>query len=297
MPKQLGACKDYFFMTNFFLKYGFPLLFSAVIVASCNLTRDVEIELPEYDRQPVVECYLEPDKPFRLLLTQSYAFFDAFGLDSTFLEKTIIQGAQVTITYDGKTERLTNQFSFEVEPLKIFNYTGRTRVPATPGIRYTLNIVLPDGRTITGETVMLKKVPIDSVVTDRNPQRDTLLRALTYFTDDLTQRNFYRRMLHYKSLDSLPQQDFTTNDRLSTTALVAFGTGYELKQGDTIFNTLFHIEQAYYDYYESVQLAVAGNLSPFAQPSRIRSNLSGTANPVGIFTPLVYDRVRTIVGR
>lgn len=266
-------------------------------LVACNLTKDVDIELPDYNRQPVVECYLEPGQPFRLLLTQSYAFFDPFGLDSSFLQKTLLQGARVEITYNGKKEVLANEISGQLEPLKIFNYTGKGLVPTTPGIRYQLNITLNNGQTITGETVMMPRVPIDSTVVERNPQRDTLWRALTYITDDLSKRNFYRRMLHYSSLDSLPQQDFTTNDRLNTTALVAFGTGYELKKGDTIYTTIFHIDEPYYNYLESVQLAVVGNLNPFAQPSRIRSNVQGTANALGIFTSLVYDRKRIIIGK
>jgi hypothetical protein len=96
-------------------------------------------------------------------------------------------------------------------------------------------------------------------------------------------------------LDSVPDQDFIVTDRFSQTALIAFGTGYELKEGDTVFNTIFHITRDYYDFKESVDLAVIGNINPFAQPSPIKSNVHGSAKPVGIFAPLVYDRDTTIV--
>ncbi|HND88379.1 MAG TPA: DUF4249 domain-containing protein [Saprospiraceae bacterium] len=270
--------------------------FLGLSLAACNLTKDVEIELPEYERQPVVECYLEPGKPFRLLLSQSYGFFDPFGLDSTFLQKTLLQGAVVTISYGGQTDTLANQTSFELDPLKIFNYTGKKVVPATPGIEYTLSIALPDKRgNISGRATMLPFVPIDSVVVEFSPDRDTLARLLTYVTDDLSTPNFYRRLLNYSTLDSLPQQDFVFSDRTSTGNKIAFGTGYDLMRGDTAFNTIFHISREYYDYLESVQLAVAGNISPFAQPSAIRSNVNGSANPLGIFTCMVYDRKMTVV--
>lgn len=271
-------------------------LAAAISLVACNLTKDVEIELPEYDRQPVVECYLEPGKPFRLLLSQSYGFFDAFGLDSTFLQKTLLQGATVTISYNGQTDTLANTTSFDLNPLKIFNYTGKNTVPATPGIEYTLNISLPNSRgNITGRAAMLPPVPIDSVVVQFSPDRDTLARVLTYITDDLSRPNFYRRILNYASLDSVPEQDFVFSDRTSTNSKIAFGTGYDLVSGDTVFNAVFHISREYYDYVESVQLATIGNVNPFAQPSAIRSNVSGSANPLGIFTCLVYDRKRTII--
>ncbi|HMX40012.1 MAG TPA: DUF4249 domain-containing protein [Saprospiraceae bacterium] len=280
------------------MKKYVPLVaaFLGLSLAACNLTKDVEIELPEYERQPVVECYLEPGKPFRLLLSQSYGFFDPFGLDSTFLQKTLLQGAVVTISYGGQTDTLANQTSFELDPLKIFNYTGKKVVPATPGIEYTLSIALPDKRgNISGRATMLPFVPIDSVVVEFSPDRDTLARLLTYVTDDLSTPNFYRRLLNYSTLDSLPQQDFVFSDRTSTGNKIAFGTGYDLMRGDTAFNTIFHISREYYDYLESVQLAVAGNISPFAQPSAIRSNVNGSANPLGIFTCMVYDRKMTVV--
>lgn len=273
------------------------LFFSALLFFfSCNLTKDVNIDLPEYESQPVVECYLEPGKPFRLLLTRSYGFFDPLGLDSSFIQKTLWSGALVTIRYNGQTDTLPNFPSIDQNPLKLFNYTGTNIVPATPGIEYELNITLPDSRgNITGRTTMLSYVPIDSIVVSWSPTKDTLARALCYITDDLSSTDYYRRLLNYESLDSIPEQDFLASDRISTNALVAFGTGYDLKDGDVIYNTIVHIDKAYYDYVESVQLAVFGNLNPFAQPSTIKSNVSGTANPMGIFTGLVYDRDTTIV--
>lgn len=275
---------------------GLLVAFIGLFFAACNLTKDVEIDLPDYERQPVVECYLEPGKPFRMLLSRSYGFFDPFGLDSTFLQKTLLQGAVVTISYNGQTDTLFNQTSFELNPLKIFNYTGKNLVPATPGIEYSLQVVLPNNEGgITGRTTMLPAVPIDSIVVQFSPDKDTLARMLTYITDDLSQANFYRRLLNYASLDSFPQQDFVFSDRTSTTTKIAFGTGYDLVRGDTAFNTIFHISRDYYDYLESVQLAVVGNVNPFAQPSAIKSNVGGSARPLGIFTCLVYDRKRTII--
>jgi len=272
--------------------------FALIIIAasSCNLTKDVDLNLPEYDRQPVVECYLEPGKPFRLLLTRSYAFFDPLGLDSSFIEKTILQGATVTISYNGQTDTLRNIPSIEPSPFKIYNYTGISIVPATVGMEYDLNIVLPNKEgTITGHTKMLTFVPIDSVVVEWSPDIDTLARALTYITDDRGTTDYYRRMLNYHSLDSIPEQDFLAPDRISVSAQVAFGTGYELMEGDTMFNTIFHIDKDYYEYIKSIQASIIANINPFAQPSTIKSNVSGSANPLGIFTCLLYDRDTTII--
>jgi hypothetical protein len=278
---------NYFFQAIFF--------FTITILTSCNLTKDVDIELPAYESQPVVECYLEPGKPFRMLLTKSSYFFDQFNLDSNFLQNTLLDSATASISNGTETFILRNDLIANFSPLKIFNYSSNEIVPNTPGVTYTLSITLKDGRSITGKTTMLTFVAIDSVVVQKNPTIDTISRILTYVTDDQTQTNYYRRMLNYGSLDSFPSQDFTLNDRLSQTKTLAFGTGYDFVKGDSIFNTIFHIEKAYYDYKESIQNAIGGSLNPFAQPSQIISNVSGSANPLGIFTCLIYDRKLTVV--
>ncbi|MCB9353927.1 MAG: DUF4249 domain-containing protein [Lewinellaceae bacterium] len=272
--------------------------FAILVFVACNLSREVDIDLPEYDSQPVVECYLEPGKPFRLLLTRSFGFFDPFGVDSNFFQNVLLQDAVVTISYNGQTDTLYNTFSFDASPLKVYNYTGLNLVPAAPGINYNLHIELPgNAGAIEGQTVMLPLVPIDSTVVQFSPDADTVARVLTYVTDDPNTENYYRRLLNYYSLDSVPEQDFLTPDRFLSTPLLAFGTGYELGEGDTVYNTIFHITKDYYDYYESVQLAIIGNINPFAQPSPIKSNVSGSGNPLGVFTCLVYDRDTTVVMR
>ena len=272
-------------------------LLTTLSLAACNLTQDVDIELPDYAGQPVVECYLEPGQPFRLLLTNSYGFFDPFGLDSNFLDKTLLQGALVTISYDGTTDTLANTLIPTFSPFKIYNYNSSSVVPSTVGTTFNLNIVLLNGTNITGQTTMLPKVPIDSIVLEWSETNDTSARVLTYITDDLSMDNFYRRLLNYASLDSVPEQDFLVSDRLNTTNKVVFGTGYDLVEGDTVINSILHIEEAYYNYYESVLLAIQGNQNPFAQPSPIKSNVKGTGNPLGIFTTLVVDRNTLIVKR
>lgn len=272
-------------------------LLTTLSLAACNLTQDVDIELPDYAGQPVVECYLEPGQPFRLLLTNSYGFFDPFGLDSNFLDKTLLQGALVTISYDGTTDTLANTLIPTFSPFKIYNYNSSSLVPSTVGTTFNLNIVLPNGTNITGQTIMLPMVPIDSIVLEWSETNDTSARVLTYITDDLSMDNFYRRLLNYASLDSVPEQDFLVSDRLNTTNKVVFGTSYDLVEGDTVINSILHIEEAYYDYYESVLLAIQGNQNPFAQPSPIKSNVKGTGNPLGIFTTLVVDRNTLIVKR
>ncbi|MCB0678786.1 MAG: DUF4249 domain-containing protein [Saprospiraceae bacterium] len=274
----------------------FPLVFiMASALGACNLEKEVELELPVYESQLVVECYLEPGRPFRLLLSRSAPYFEAFPTDpAEFLTNTLVDDATVTITHLGETYELSNGAFIDLQASKFYNYGTVETVPADYENEYTLTITTADGRLATATARIMPKVSIDSVVVQFNDS-DTLARVLTYFTDDLSRVNFYRRMLHFSSLDSIPEQDFTINDELLDSAKVVFGTTYDFEPGDTVINTLFHIEKSYYDFMETYQVAILSNGNPFGQPGTIISNIEGDANAIGIFTGFTKDRVTTVV--
>jgi hypothetical protein len=265
------------------------VLILAYLAIACNLEKEVTIDLPEYESKYVLECYLEPGKPFQLLLSKSSPYFAPFDTATAdLLRNLLVNGAEVSISYGANRIDLPNQLVLDAEATKIYNYYNSTLVPAQYDEPFELLVTLPDGSTITAETRLLPIVPLDSVVVDF-PEDDTLARVLTYFTDLPDQQNYYRRMLHQNSLDSAAMQDFTLDDRFVEDAVV-FGTGYEFEVGDTVINTLYHLDRAYFDFLESVNNAVTSNGNPFGQPSPINSRLEGTARSIGIFTGLSYVR-------
>lgn len=267
----------------------------AFSMVACNLEKEVKIDLPVYEPQYAVECYLEPGKPFSLLLTNTAGYFDTVPQDLLgYFAGLLVDSAQVEITCNGVTYSLANQLFVDLNSKRVYNYSLPTAVPMDYDHDFELSILTKDGKTITATTRLLPVVPIDSITVEFS-ETDTLARALTYFTDDMGTTDYYRRMLNTPTLDSVPRQDFTTDDRLFDTPKVAFGTGYSWANGDTLINTLFHIDKAYYDYLESVNNAISSNGNPFGQPSPIKSNLKGSARAIGIFTGLSYDRDTTII--
>ena len=280
-------------MKHFSIIKYLPVL-SILFLAACDLEQEVEIELPEYDSRPVVECYLEPDAPFQLLLTKSSPYFEAFpSLDDDFLSNLLLQEAEVSIKHNGITYPLENELRFDFFTGKLYNYSSTATVPYDTLNPFELMITLPEGETITGSTQLLPQIPIDSVVVEV-AESDTLARILTYFNDNPDQENYYRRMLNLSSLDSIPEQDFAFTDRVFE-GNVVLGTNFEYERGDTIYSALFHIDKNYHDFLQSIEAAVAGNGNPFAQPSPTANTLGGTADAIGIFTGLVYDRRMVII--
>jgi hypothetical protein len=275
--------------------------FTGVFFSACgNLEKEIDHDLPEYQSQYVVECYLEPGQPFRLLLTRSVPYFEPFP-DSADLaawaEALLVDSAQVTISHNGKDYVLENEIDLDylVSFSKVANYSNADTVPFDYDHDFFLKIITPDGKTISAVTRLLPVVPIDSVVVEFDKEQDTLARVLTYLTDDPTTANYYRRMLHENSLDSIPAQDFTTFDDFVDNGQLVFGSGYGFEEGDTVYNSIFHIDRSYFEFWESTFNSLNANGNPFGQPSAIISNLQGDANAIGIFTGLSYDRVVTVV--
>lgn len=278
-------------MRHFFLF----ITLSSFLFASCNLEQEIDIKLPDYNSHLVVECYLQPGQNYRLLLTRSSAYFDPFSTEQEFFNDLLVDGATVYIHYRDRTVRLFDQPQFDLGSRKVYNYTSDRRVPQNYEDEFQLEIITENSDTLWANTYILPPVPIDSIVTEFN-DTDTLARVLTYFTDPPDTANYYRRMLHESTLDSLPLQDFAVDDRFVDGVFV-FGTGYDFAEGDTLYNTIFHIDKAYYDFQETFVRAASSNGNPFGQPSPIASNIWGTTDVIGIFTGLSFVRKRTIIER
>jgi len=266
-----------------------------VLVYSCNLEKEVDIVLPDYEKQIVVECYLEPGEPFRLLLTNSNAYFDKFDVDDlqNYIQGLLEQEATVEISYSDQVEVLENNALFNPLTRKVFNYTSIEVVPYLPNEEFNLSITSKDGESITARTIMLENIPIDSIVIEYD--EDSMARALTWFTDPVDEENFYRRMLHENTVLDTASQDFILSDDFANEGTIVFGTGFDYSPGDTVINTLYHLNPEHYDYLESVINSAGANGNPFAQPGAIISNVEGSNSPLGIFTSLSHDQVITII--
>ncbi len=259
-----------------------------------GLEKEIDLELPLYESQIVVECYLEPGEPFALILTKSAGYFDPIPTGNfEFIESILEDSADVTIRHKGQVYELENQLYFNFETGKLSNYFNPALVPDDLESDFTLNITTKDGREIFAKTRILPVVPIDSVVVEFNSEVDTLARVLTYLTENPNEENYYRRMLHIGSLDSVPELDFTINDGFVDDDILVFGTAFDFVVGDTVINSIFHIDREYYDFLESIFFAIDANGNPFGQPAAISSNLEGDA--IGIFTGLSVVRDVVII--
>jgi hypothetical protein len=119
--------------------------------------------------------------------------------------------------------------------------------------------------------------------------------------DDASTEDYYRFLLHKGSLTkkqsngvfTLPIAKRPVFDRLIDDQGIFAGnevitaTNYRFEDQDTLIGTVYHISKEHHDYLESVDDAQSANVSPFAQPASIISNIVGG---VGIFAFLSYER-------
>jgi len=278
-------------MPNTKLLFGLVVLFLLSWWA-CNLEQEVDIDLPPYNEQLVVECYLVPDQPFAALLTRSASYFEPFPTENDqFLENILVSNANVSISHKGNTYQLRNRLVYNSFQERVFNYVADERVPMDLESDFELRIETQDGQLITATTRLLPVVPIDSLVVEFN-DTDTLARVLTYFTDDPEQENYYRRI--FSAGDTI-EQDFVVDDRFVDSSKVVFGTAYDYAVGDTVQSLLYHIDEDYFLFQNSILNALTANGNPFVQPSTIISNLEGETEAIGIFTGISVARRQRII--
>lgn len=258
---------------------------AAALAIGCNLEKEVEIEIPQYDRELVAECFMEVGKPFRLLVSESVGFFE--GADTP-----VITGAQVIISHGSVRDTLTEGVYVDPEGFKIFNFNSQFLVPADYNTEYSLSVKVPDGREITGTTRVMPKVDLAPMTATFNA--DSMASVTVRWADIAGQKNYYRiAMFKGKVYETNPDNeeslwlDFTLDDRIGDGEMFTIATLFDFKSGDTIISRLYHISYDYWSYLNSLDDAVSSNGNPFAQPGTIHSTVTGG---IGAFTGYHYDQ-------
>lgn len=258
------------------------------LLAGCGLQKDIDVELPAYPPQLVVECYLEPNRIPRLSVTESVPYL---------AEPTpqVPTDVKVVLTLpSGRRDTLQFQPGINPSTGKAFTHLGRTRISAAPGQTFQLEAYDTKGRRVMGTATMPAVVPIDTIEWKFNDQTGEQRKAFvtTKFQDPANTVDFYRFQIHKSTVATKPEVEYTVEDRLNNGISYTLGTSYEFRAQDTLFVTLYHLDRPYFQFLQSVQDARNANGNPFAQPSAIKSTVEGG---VGIFTVLSYQRKRIIL--
>jgi len=257
------------------------LVFFGIGFTSC-FQKQINITLPPFKSQLVVEGYLEKGEPFQVAVSQTSNFFAAPDINAVFLRK-----ATVILSYKNVVDTLVFNPVPNIKLLKWFNYQLKNKdtVPLTDGTVYNLKVIDSTGRVATAQTTWFDSVKIDSVkevITKVNTVKyDTVMQV--YFKDPAATQDFYRFVAIDQSRDDSVREDNFLSDDLFNGQTFSLSTGRHYQHGDTCDITLYHIDQAYYTFLNTSNSADNANGNPFAAPGAIISNISGGT---GIFTAL-----------
>ena len=253
--------------------YTVAIIITILWTAACNLEKTVDLNLPEFESQLVVECYLEVGKPYRVLLTESVSYF------GTALAANLpaVSGATVIITYNGVSDTLTEAPFLDLDNQKIFNYGSSTIVPENYDNEFSLEVIDTSGRSLIATTKLLQSIPLDSIQTIQ--LEDTSVTILTIHTDIPNEDNFYYRTLHRtKPISDSMKIAFVIDDAFinsPATNQLVIGSPPFFKAGDTAVVTLYHVTKGFADYLETTSSSEQNNGNPFGTPGTIKSNVEG----------------------
>lgn len=289
---------------SFLRRFALPALL--LVSAGCNLQKDIDVPTPDYPTQLVVECYLVPGQPYRLLVQRTQPFdapppvsFDGTG----FTGDPSILGLDATAIISGPRGTDTIRFLPSVDTVtgtrpQFFTHTGVRIFDGQPGETFSLTVYDTEGRRVTGTSTVLQPVPIDTVEIRFNPGVDSASAKagiLARYRDPAAPGDAYRYTTNRVIRGRLEeQQSFELEDTQFNGLSTAVGSSYRFSQGDTLDVALTRISRAYYRFVGSVEDAQNANGNPFAQPAAIKSTVSGG---VGVFTSLATDRRRVILKR
>ncbi|MBC6698018.1 DUF4249 domain-containing protein [Hymenobacter sp. BT190] len=276
-------------MTRFSaLRTAASLLVLAGLVSSCDLEQDIDVELPALPAQLVAECYLEDGQIPRLTVTETVPYLaspDPVLPTDVTVRLTLANGQVEVIRFFPGVDPVTG---------KGYTHMGRRPIVARPGDVFGLEVVDTKGRRLTGTATVPTRVPIDSLEYKFNdlPPAQREAYVLTNFRDPAGLGDYYRLQIHRDSISDEPEIDYDVEDRLNDGRPYTLGTSYRFDPGDTLLVTLYHFDQPYYLFRQSVNDARNANGNPFSQPSAIKSTVQGG---LGVFTVLSYDRKQIII--
>ena len=254
----------------------FSSLLMLLLGSSCEMQQDIEVKMPIHEPVTLIECYLEPGQPARLLATKSVGFFDT-------LEIMAADDLQVSLFENGRHIQLENKYQADSTYYDIFNYISSDTVQFKENTQWELVVHRQEEEIARATTRFLPRPKIKDV--SYTLRADSMLSLQIEVEDNPGQENFYRLRVYMNNM--LPSFGYTGlwNDQGAANNTLKINTGPSIKANvDTIIVSLYHIDKEYYTFLRSVEKAYNANYNPFAQPANLESNLQGKA--MGVFTTL-----------
>lgn len=267
---------------RFLVTHGL-LCLTSFLLSGCS--KEIQLDIPEYEPKMVLEFYLEDNKSLNCLLQESINFTDTSRFK-------LIDNALIVLSYNGTKDTLANRFNFDLKFEKFYNYHNPKIIQLEPNVEYEVYVRDTRGREMRGRTRLMASVPIDTLTYNFNSKNKASV-GLVFNDNGNTKSNY--RIVAYKD-DFIVKQDsiwdITFSDLLFNGKQFSFYTGYAYDPGDTVTSRLYHLTDEHNNFRESVSNAQSSNGNPFGQPANIISNVSGG---LGVFTTVIYTEKKIVI--
>jgi hypothetical protein len=294
----------------------------ALLFISCE--RDVNLEIPGGDPQPVVEGWIEPNSPPIIILTRSQPYFGTTNFSS--LENLFIHDATVYVTSGTYSAQLVEICSNDIPDsllpvvgqflgidsatLASINFCIYTSfdedIYGETGMSYSLTISTNEGWSLSSITNIPQVVPLDSIWFREANGLDSLGYVWSRLTDPDTLGNCYRWSAMRKGEDNgfvapmgSPFEDkfingtsfdfgFNRGDADFSNVPEPEGERGYFKVGDTVIVKFSSMDYHHYLFWRTFETQVINNGNPFAAPAPVKSNIDGGLGIWGGYAP-AYD--------
>lgn len=264
------------------MRWKIRLLFILVLaglLSGCDFDKAVDVALPQQAPQLFVECYLRDSTEPRLALSLTQGYFDSVSIAPVFFGTVYLEAP------DGHRIDLQAGIYIDDQEKKVYNWAADEIIRLKAGETWKLTCEDTTGRKITASSVVMAKIPIDSVTYEVRTN-DTAAYCATWVKDPGGKTNYYRLLVNRDSISGEASTDFASLDNFRDGTEAPFRTGYVLTYKRRAFVRLYSLEPNYYAFLQSVAQAQRNNGNPFAQPNRLKATVQGG---LGAFTTLVYD--------
>lgn len=303
-------------------------LIPGILFYSC--TKEIDLELPEYEPKLVVEGTIEEGLPPIVFLTKSQAFFGETDINS--FENSFVHGATVIVSNGTTTDTLqefcssnlpqgadtliAQFFGVPVDALAFVNICAYTTLNASLFGQLNTNYSLyieSEGKSYHSNTKIPNRVALDSVWFEGEPSSLPHGFAYAILTDPDTLGNGYRwydKRLNMGD-DGFPK-DYNFQKPFGNAFFDEFfnGTTFEFayarsdsdrddendrqgyyRIGDTIVIKFCSIPYESAEYFQFAESQAVNNGNPFSSPANNPTNIEGGA--LGIWTgyAVTYDTI------
>jgi hypothetical protein len=269
----------------------------SLIYMGCE--KEIQLDLPDYERKLVVEGWIEQNKPAKILLSYNAPYFTT--IDSENIRDYAATRAKITIAFDDMTEVLTLKPNDVYFP-PYFYFT--TELYGEIGGEYMLTIE-NEGKVYHASTTIPEIVYPDSVWFSLGPGEDSLGMVCIRIVDNPLKDNYYRVLVKRLGQDVrfIPASTSVFDDKLfsgqTLTLSLYRGSGNLLeitdskyfRLGDTIVVRFCSIDFDHYQFWHSLQNSIITSANPFAtDESGVISNIDGALGVWGGYG-VAYDTV------